>query len=215
MSSKFHFHTPLDRLICSTDKALRVLAGVSSASRPTPAAHVDDATLTDEERKHSAGLIRVDHVGEVMAQALYNSQARFAKSDALREKFEEASREEEDHLAWTAQRLKELNSQTSVLAPLFYAGAYALGTVAARMGDPHSLGFVVETERQVEKHLESHLESLPAGDAKSRAIVEQMRIDEIAHGKAAQEMGAAQTPLPVRVAMTAMSKLMTGTTYHI
>ena len=215
MSSKFHFHTPLDRFICSTDKALRVLAGVSSASRPTPAAHVDDATLTDEERKHSAGLIRVDHVGEVMAQALYNSQARFAKSDALREKFEEASREEEDHLAWTAQRLKELNSQTSVLAPLFYAGAYALGTMAARMGDPHSLGFVVETERQVEKHLESHLESLPASDAKSRAIVEQMRIDEIAHGKAAQEMGAAQTPLPVRVAMTAMSKLMTGTAYHI
>ncbi|QGZ41156.1 ubiquinone biosynthesis monooxygenase Coq7 [Pseudoduganella flava] len=215
MSSRFHYHTPLDRFICSADKALRVLAGVASASRPTPAAHVDDAELTDKERKHSAGLIRVDHVGEVMAQALYNSQARFARSDALREKFEQASREEEDHLAWTAQRLKELNSQTSVLAPLFYAGAYALGTVAAKMGDAHSLGFVVETERQVERHLESHLDSLPAGDAKSRAIVDQMRIDEIAHGKAAQDLGAADTPAPVKVAMQAMSKLMTGTTYYI
>lgn len=215
MSSRFHTHTPLDRFICSADKALRVLSGVSSASRPTPAAHVDDAELTDKERKHSAGLIRVDHVGEVMAQALYNSQARFAKSDTLREKFEQASREEEDHLAWTAERLKELNSQTSVLAPLFYAGAYALGTVAAKMGDAHSLGFVVETERQVEQHLESHLDSLPAQDAKSRAIVDQMRIDEIAHGKAAQEMGAADTPAPIKVAMQAMSKVMTGTTYYI
>ncbi|TWI63669.1 ubiquinone biosynthesis monooxygenase Coq7 [Pseudoduganella lurida] len=215
MSSKFHFHNPLDRFICSTDKALRVLAGVASASRPTPATHVDDTHMTDEDRKHSAGLIRVDHVGEVMAQALYNSQARFAKSDKLREKFEEASREEEDHLAWTAQRLKELNSQASVLAPLFYAGAYALGTVAAKMGDAHSLGFVVETERQVEKHLDSHLESLPANDGKSRAIVAQMRLDEIAHGKAAQDLGAADTPLPIKVAMQAMSKLMTGTTYYI
>ncbi|WP_338770660.1 2-polyprenyl-3-methyl-6-methoxy-1,4-benzoquinone monooxygenase [Massilia sp. METH4] len=215
MSSKFHFHTPLDRLICSADKALRVLSGVSSASRPTPAARVEDTEMTEEECRHSAGLIRVDHVGEVMAQALYNSQARFAKSDALRVQFENASREEEDHLAWTAQRLKELNSHVSVLAPVFYAGAYALGTVAAKMGDPHSLGFVVETERQVEKHLERHLESLPANDKKSRAIVDQMRVDEIAHGKAAQDAGAAQTPLPVRLAMTAMSKLMTGTTYYV
>jgi ubiquinone biosynthesis monooxygenase Coq7 len=215
MSSKFHFHTPLDRFICSADKALRVLSGVSAASRPTPAAHVHDTELTEEEGKHSAGLIRVDHVGEVMAQALYNSQARFAKSDTLRVAFEHASREEEDHLAWTAERLKELNSHTSVLAPLFYAGAYVLGTVAAKMGDQHSLGFVVETERQVEKHLESHLESLPAADAKSRAIVDQMRLDEMAHGKAAQDMGAAATPLPVRVAMTAMSKVMTATTYYV
>jgi 3-demethoxyubiquinol 3-hydroxylase len=215
MSSKFHFHTPLDRFICSADKALRVLSGVSSASRATPAARVEDTALTEEECRHSAGLIRVDHVGEVMAQALYNSQARFARSDALRVQFENASREEEDHLAWTAQRLKELNSHVSVLAPLFYAGAYALGTVAAKMGDPHSLGFVVETERQVEKHLERHLESLPENDRKSRAIVDQMRLDEIAHGKAAQEAGAARTPLPVRVAMTAMSKLMTGTVYYV
>jgi len=215
MSSKFHFHTPLDRFICSADKALRVLSGVASAGRPTPAIHVDDATMTDQERKHSAGLIRVDHVGEVMAQALYNSQARFAKTDALREKFEEASREEEDHLAWTAERLKQLNSQTSVLAPLFYAGAYALGTVAAKMGDAHSLGFVVETERQVEQHLVGHLESLPPHDGKSRAIVDQMRIDEIAHAEAAQALGATDTPLPIKVAMKAMSKLMTGTTYYI
>lgn len=213
MSSKHH--NPLDRFIASADKALRVISGVASASRPTPACHIPDTEMTEAEMKHSAGLIRVDHVGEVMAQALYNSQARFAKTEEVRAQFERASREEEDHLAWTAERLKELNSQTSVLAPLFYAGAYALGTVAAKMGDAYSLGFVVETERQVEKHLDGHLESLPPNDARSRAIVDQMRIDEIAHGKAAQEMGATATPMPVQLAMKAMSKVMTSTTYHI
>eukprot|EP01034_Spumella_vulgaris_P027605 gene27605-34352_t len=150
-----------------------------------------------------------------MAQALYNSQARFARSDEIRRQFEHASREEEDHLAWTAQRLGELGSQISVLNPLFYAGAYALGTVAAVLGDARSLGFVVETERQVEKHLTSHLDKLPPQDAKSRAIVEQMRVDEVAHGEAAQQMGAEAAPLPARLAMTAMGKLMTGTAYYI
>lgn len=208
-------HNRLDQFISSADKALRVLAGVASASRPTPAVHAADAEMTEKEHKHSAGLMRVNHVGEVMAQALYNSQARFAKSDEMREAFRNASREEEDHLAWTAQRLCELGSQPSVLNPLFYAGAYALGTAAALLGDKQSLGFVVETERQVEAHLASHLDRLPPQDAKSRAIVEQMRVDEIAHGKAAQDMGAVATPLPIQAAMKGMSKLMTSTAYYI
>jgi ubiquinone biosynthesis monooxygenase Coq7 len=205
----------LDQLITGFDKALRVIGGVAFASRPNPAQHNADSELDAKERRHSAGLMRVNHVGEVCAQALYNSQARFAKSPAMRAQFEQAGREEEDHLAWTAQRLAELGSQPSLLNPLWYAGAYALGAVAARMGDKHSLGFVVETERQVEAHLNSHLDTLPIRDAKSRAIVEQMRVDEIAHGAAAQSLGAAPMPLPVRAGMTAMSKVMTSTAYYI
>jgi ubiquinone biosynthesis monooxygenase Coq7 len=209
------FHSPLDQLIVGFDKALRVVGGVAASARPNPAAHSPDAELSSEEQRHSAGLMRVNHVGEVCAQALYDSQARFAQSPEMRAQFKQAGREEEDHLAWTAQRLCELGSQPSLFNPLWYAGAYALGTVAAKLGDPHSLGFVVETERQVEAHLESHLDKLPPQDAKSRAIVEQMRVDEVAHGAAAQALGAAQTPLPVRVAMQAMAKVMTTTAYYI
>ena len=211
----YRFISPLDQLIVGVDKALRVVGGVAAASRPNPGAHALDSELSDEERRHSAGLMRVNHVGEVCAQALYDSQARFGQSDAMRAQFEKAGREEEDHLAWTAQRLSELGSQPSVLNPLWYAGAYALGAVAARLGDKHSLGFVVETEKQVEAHLNGHLDSLPQKDAKSRAIVEQMRVDEIAHGASAQALGAADMPLPVRMAMKAMSKVMTTTAYHI
>jgi ubiquinone biosynthesis monooxygenase Coq7 len=209
------FHSPLDQLIVGFDKALRVVGGVAASSRPNPAAHSPDYELSTQEQRHSAGLMRVNHVGEVCAQALYDSQARFAKSPQMRQQFQQAGREEEDHLAWTAQRLGELGSQPSLLNPLWYAGAYALGTVAARLGDPHSLGFVVETERQVEAHLDSHLEKLPPQDAKSRAIVEQMRVDEVAHGAAAQALGAAATPLPVRMAMKAISKVMTTAAYYI
>ena len=212
--SAYH-HTPLDRFIADADKALRVITGVASASRPTPALHAADAELSAAEQRHSAGLMRVNHVGEVCAQALYNSQGRFAKTAEMRAQFEQAGREEEDHLAWTAQRLGELNSHISVLNPLFYAGAYALGTVAAVLGDARSLGFVVETERQVEAHLESHLDKLPPQDAKSRAVVDQMRIDEIAHGAAAQALGAAQTPAPVQAVMAVMGKIMTSTAYFI
>ena len=197
------------------DKALRVIAGVASASRPTPAARAEDGQLDDAEQRRSAGLMRVNHVGEVCAQALYNSQSRFAKTEEMRVQFAEAGREEEDHLAWTAQRLAELGSRPSLLNPLWYAGAYALGTVAAQLGDARSLGFVVETERQVEAHLNSHLDLLPAQDAKSRAIVDQMRIDEIAHGAAAQELGAVAVPAPVRGVMTAMAKVMTTTAYYV
>ncbi|OEZ98413.1 2-polyprenyl-3-methyl-6-methoxy-1,4-benzoquinone monooxygenase [Duganella phyllosphaerae] len=209
------FHTPLDRLITGADKALRVIAGVATASRPTPGQFAPDADLSEQERRHAAGLMRVNHVGEVCAQALYNSQARFARTAQIRQQFEHSSREEEDHLAWTAQRLGELGSHTSVLNPLFYAGSYALGTVAALLGDAKSLGFVVETERQVEAHLQSHLEKLPPQDVKSRAIVDQMRLDEIAHGAAAQALGAAEMPAPVKAVMTVMGSVMTNTAYYV
>ncbi len=209
------FISPLDQLIVGVDKALRVVGGVAAMSRPNPGAHAIDGELSDAERRHSAGLMRVNHVGEVCAQALYDSQANFAHTQEVRTQFEHAAREEEDHLAWCAQRLTELGSQPSVLNPLWYAGAYVMGSVAARIGDPVSLGFVVETERQVEAHLNSHLELLPAQDAKSRAIVDQMRIDEIAHADAAQAAGAASLPLPVKVAMRAMAKVMTTTAYRI
>jgi ubiquinone biosynthesis monooxygenase Coq7 len=209
------FISPLDDLIVGFDKALRVVGGVAAASRANPAAHAVDCELDEREQRHSAGLMRVNHVGEVCAQALYDSQARHAQSAGMRFQFEQAGREEEDHLAWTAQRLTELGSQPSVLNPLWYAGAYAMGTVAAKLGDARSLGFVVETERQVEAHLNSHLEQLPAGDAKSRAIVEQMRLDEVAHGDAAQALGAAEMPVPVKLIMRAMSKVMTTTAYYL
>ena len=207
--------SPFDQLIAGVDKALRVVSGVASASRPTPGAHCAGEQLDSKEQRHSAGLMRVNHVGEVCAQALYNAQARFAKSDTLRAQFEQAGREEEDHLAWTAERLSELGSQPSLLNPLWYAGSYALGAVAARLGDARSLGFVVETERQVEAHLDSHLSLLPQQDVRSRAIVDQMRIDEIAHGAKAKELGAIEPPAPVRAAMTAMARVMTGTAYYL
>jgi ubiquinone biosynthesis monooxygenase Coq7 len=208
-------HHPIDRLIVGFDKALRVISGVATATRPNPAAHAADIKLDDAEQRRSAGLMRVNHVGEVCAQALYDAQARFARSPAMRAQFEQAGREEEDHLAWTAQRLHELGTQPSVFNPLWYAGAFTLGAVAARLGDARSLGFVVETERQVEAHLGSHLVELPVGDVKSRAIVEQMRSDEAAHGAAARALGAAEVPAPVRAAMTAMAKVMTTTAYYI
>jgi ubiquinone biosynthesis monooxygenase Coq7 len=206
---------PFDHLIVNLDKAVRVIAGVHTASRPNPAAHAADAQLTDDEKRHAAGLMRVNHVGEVCAQALYDSQARFAKSPEIRQQLQRASREEEDHLAWTAQRVAELGSQTSLLNPLWYGGAYAIGTAAALMGDSKSLGFVSETERQVEIHLNGHLDKLPPQDDKSRAIVRAMRDDEIEHGQAARELGGAELALPVRLAMQAASKLMTTTAYYI
>jgi ubiquinone biosynthesis monooxygenase Coq7 len=205
----------LDNFIIGLDKALRVMSGVASASRPSPAAHVPDNLLDEVERRRSAGLMRVNHVGEVCAQALYDSQGRHARSEAMREQFRQAGQEEQDHLAWTAERLEELGSRPSLLNPLWYAGAYVMGTIAARSGDARSLGFVVETERQVEAHLAGHLECLPPQDEKSRAIVEQMRMDEVAHGAAANSMGASNTPAPVQKAMQAMAKVMTTTAYYL
>jgi ubiquinone biosynthesis monooxygenase Coq7 len=205
----------LDNFIVGVDKVLRVISGVASASRQSPAVRVADNALDESDKRRSAGLMRVNHVGEVCAQALYDSQGRFARDEVMKQQFAQAGREEEDHLAWTAQRLQELGSRPSLLNPFWYAGAYALGAIAARSGDARSLGFVVETERQVEAHLASHLKSLPAADEKSRVIVEQMRQDEAAHGAAAHSMGAAEIPLPVRQAMQAMAKVMTTTAYYL
>jgi ubiquinone biosynthesis monooxygenase Coq7 len=159
--------------------------------------------------------MRVNHVGEVCAQALYDAQGRFSQRDETRAQFALAGREEADHLAWTAQRVQELGSHLSLLNPLWYGGAYLFGTLAARMGDARNLGFVVETERQVEAHLAGHLRTLPEQDYKSRAIVEQMRLDEIAHGDAARALGAAEMPAPLRGAMRAASKVMTTVAYYI
>jgi ubiquinone biosynthesis monooxygenase Coq7 len=205
----------VDQLITDLDKALRVVSGVAASSRPNPATHIADAAMSDEEKRHSAGLMRVNHVGEVCAQALYDAQGRFAQTQALKQQFAHAGIEEEDHLAWTAERLRELGSHTSLLNPLWYAGSYVLGTIAARVGDARSLGFVAETERQVEQHLISHLEKLPPQDAKSRAIVEQMCKDEAEHGEAAKALGAAEMPEPVRGVMKMMSKVMTTVAYRL
>jgi len=215
MSTASRTINPLDHLIVGFDKALRVVGGVAKAARPNPGVTAPDCELNAQEQRHSAGLMRVNHVGEVCAQALYDAQGRRASTQAMRAQFERSGREEEDHLAWTAERLAELGSQPSLLNPLWYAGAYALGTVASRLGDAVSLGFVVETERQVEAHLNSHLDELPPHDAKSRAIVTRMRDDEIEHGAKAEAMGAAEMPLPVKMAMRAMAKVMTTTAYYI
>lgn len=205
----------IDSLICAFDRSLRVISGVTVGHRPNPAAKLAEATLTDEERRHSAGLMRVNHVGEVCAQALYEAQGAFANSELTREQFRKAGEEEVDHLAWTAERLRELGSRTSLLNPLWYAGAYALGAVAAKLGDAQSLGFVVETERQVEAHLNSHLDRLPVQDQRSRSIVTQMRDDEIAHANAAWDLGASELPAPVKTAMKLMARVMTGTAYRV
>ena len=205
-----------DSLITLLDKSLRVITGVASASRENPAQKIIETQVLDEqERRHSAALMRVNHVGEVCAQALYQSQGLFSQSKELKQQFIQAGKEEEDHLAWTSTRIKELGSHVSILNPFWYAGAFALGAVAAKVGDATSLGFVVETERQVEAHLNSHLTSLPTADAKSRAIVEQMRDDEIKHGTAAQTLGAAELPVPVKKLMTGMAKVMTTVAYYV
>lgn len=204
-----------DTFITAFDRTLRVLSGVSVAQRPNPAVSIAATSLSEADKRHSAGLMRVNHVGEVCAQALYESQSRFAKSTLIRQQFNEAGQEEMDHLAWTAQRLTELGSRPSLLNPLWYAGSYVLGAVAANLGDARSLGFVVETERQVEAHLNSHLTQLPEQDARSRAIVAQMRDDEAAHGAAASELGAEELPAPVKLAMQAMARVMTATAYYI
>lgn len=205
----------LDKFIIGLDGALRTVAGLSAAGRPNPARELAENELDATERRHSAGLMRVNHVGEVCAQALYASQGMLAKTETVRRQLAHSQQEEEDHLAWTAQRLRELDSRPSLLNPVWYAGAFTIGMVAARLGDASSLGFVVETERQVEAHLNSHLDRLPAQDIKSRAIVEQMRQDEIAHGAAANDLGASHLPAPVRLAMRGMAKVMTSTAYYL
>jgi 3-demethoxyubiquinol 3-hydroxylase len=190
-------------------------ANTANTASAADAAASQPGVLTPDEKKHAAGLMRVNHVGEICAQALYQAQKLTARSETLRRGFEHAAREEEDHLAWTAERLTELESRPSLLNPLWYTGALAIGLVAGRFGDKISLGFMAETERQVEHHLDGHLGSLPANDVASRAIVEQMRDDEAGHAHAAVAAGGVDLPLPVRSLMRAASGVMTRTAYYI
>jgi ubiquinone biosynthesis monooxygenase Coq7 len=199
----------MDSLLNAADTALRTLFATTRASQAYPAPTQNATALNEVEKKKAAGLMRVNHVGEVCAQALYTAQALATPNPALRRHFTQACAEETDHLAWTAQRLEALGSRPSLLNPLWYAGAFGLGLLAGRMGDALSLGFVVETERQVGAHLESHLSLLPEGDHESRAIVTQMQIDEIRHADEAAAAGAAELPQPVKQLMRAAAKVMT------
>jgi ubiquinone biosynthesis monooxygenase Coq7 len=225
-----------DRLLTGLDQALRTVAGAVHAARPNPAdaarggiarplvadpsaascpTNVEAPPLSAEERQLAGALMRVNHVGEVCAQALYQAQALTARTETLRTQMQDAAREETDHLAWTAQRLDELGARASLLNPLWYAGAFGIGLLAGRLSDRVSLAFVVETERQVEEHLAGHLDRLPAADQRSRAIVAAMKDDERRHGDEAQAAGAITLPPPVRWAMRAAARVMTRTAHHI
>ncbi|HZY19715.1 MAG TPA: 2-polyprenyl-3-methyl-6-methoxy-1,4-benzoquinone monooxygenase [Ramlibacter sp.] len=205
----------MDRLLGAADSALRTLFARHRAQRSCPVVAADETVLTPQERREAAALMRVNHVGEICAQALYTAQAAATRDPVLRRHFEQASREETDHLAWTQSRLDELGSRPSLLNPLWYAGAFALGLAAGRLGDRVSLGFVVETERQVETHLEGHLERLPAADHASRAIVAQMKDDEAAHAAQALARGAVELPAAAKGLMRAAAKVMTTTAHYI
>lgn len=206
----------IDRFIIEFDTALRSVVGGAHAHRPTPGSDKQSTALLDaKDREHAAGLMRVNHVGEVCAQALYQSQKLVARNPEIRQMLDHSGQEEMDHLAWCETRLQELGSHTSYLNPLWYAGSFAIGLTAGLAGDKWSLGFVAETEKQVENHLESHLEKLPVEDERSRAIVDQMRIDEIEHGQAAISAGGAILPEPIQKLMQTMSKVMTSTAYKI
>ena len=207
----------VDRWLCGAEVALRTLSGGSRAERPVPAPAAGDAPpeLDAGQRRLSGALMRVNHVGEVCAQALYQAQALATADPRLKAQMALAAREEVDHLAWTEERLAQLGDRPSLLNPLWYGGAFLIGLVAGRLGDRVSLGFVVETERQVEHHLESHLERLPEADRASRAIVRQMRIDEGAHALAAQQAGGVELPAPVRGAMRLAAKVMTTTAHYL
>jgi ubiquinone biosynthesis monooxygenase Coq7 len=205
----------LDALIAGFDRSLRTLSNVATSSRPVPGAAIPDAAMSDAEKLHAAGLMRVNHTGEVCAQALYAAQALVARDASVREQFAQAAREEEEHLAWTGGRLEELGSRASLLNPLWYAGSFAIGVAAGLAGDAVNLGFVVETERQVEEHLTGHMEKLPPRDARSRAIVEQMRDDEARHGAMALAAGGAPLPLPVRGMMRVAADVMRAVAYRV
>lgn len=205
----------IDAAICRFDRALKTLAGGREAKRDNPAGELADAPLNKAEQNHAAGLMRVNHTGEICAQALYEGQSLTARDPALRARLLKAAEEEADHLAWCAQRLKELDSHPSLLNPLFFGASYALGTLTGLAGDRFSLGFVEATEDQVCEHLQRHLDALPEADQRSRAILAQMREEEARHGAQASQMGGASFPEPVRQAMTLLSRLMTETSYRI
>jgi 3-demethoxyubiquinol 3-hydroxylase len=205
----------VDQLLIAFDNALRTLAGVSHPSRPCPQPEQAGESLSEPERRLAGALMRVNQVGEVCAQALYNAQSLVAREPALRRQFDAAAREEADHLVWTQLRLADLGAHTSWLNPLWYAGSFGIGLLAGRAGDATSLGFVVETEQQVEQHLQSHLDRLPARDAASRAIVQQMMVDEGRHVALAKSAGAAELPAPIRFAMRLAARVMTRTAHYI
>ena len=205
----------LDALIGEFDRGLRAVAGVTQGSRRSPAEPVPDSELPAHERAHAAALMRVNHVGEVCAQALYQGQALVARDGGARRSLERAAREEEDHLAWAMDRIRELGGRPSLLNPLWYAGSLAIGIAAGALGDRWNLAFLAETERQVEDHLSGHLDELPSQDRRTRAVVEAMRADEARHRETALQLGAAELPEPVRIAMRLASKVMTTVAYRI
>ncbi len=205
----------IDTTLATVDNALRILFATPHATHPCPTLPEQATELTASEKAHAGALMRVNHVGEVCAQALYAAQAMATKNQTLKDHFAKASIEETNHLAWTSTRLDELGARPSLLNPLWYAGAFAMGLVAGRLGDKISLGFVVETEKQVEAHLQSHLTLLPANDHASRAMVAQMRDDEARHAVEAQQAGALPLPQPVKDLMRAAAKVMTTVAYRV
>jgi ubiquinone biosynthesis monooxygenase Coq7 len=205
-----------DRVVIGLDQALRTVFGrPPSAGRPNPADSQEEADLSEEERVRASRLMRINHTGEICAQALYQGQAATAKLDSVRGQMERAADEENDHLTWCQQRIDELGSHTSLLNPVFYAGSFAIGALAGAAGDRWSLGFVAETEKQVVEHLDRHLQRLPGKDTRSRAVLRQMKRDEGRHATTALEAGGARLPLPIRLAMKATSKIMTRTSYWV
>lgn len=208
--------TPLDRLLASANNALRTVAApAGDATRPYPAEAVGESDLSEDERRHAAGLMRVNHAGEVAAQALYQGHAAVARDRSIEAQIHEAAVEEFDHLAWCERRLAELGETPSKLAPLWYTGSFLIGAVSGALGDRWSLGFIAETEKQVCEHLDSHLDGLPEDDAKSRAVVTQMRDEEEEHGEHARAAGAAELPQPVKQLMRLTARVMTRTAYRI
>lgn len=205
----------LDQFIIEADKVLRTLFVSQTSVRPHPDTGLPEADLSESERRHVAGLMRVNHSGEVCAQALYQGQALTSRDPAVRDALREAAHEETEHLAWTEQRLRELGSHTSLLNPLWYVGSLTLGVVAGKLGDRWNLGFLAETEKQVTAHLQSHLERLPEADQKSAAIIRQMAQDETAHAHTAEALGAAQFPPLIKGLMQQTSRLLTGLSYRI
>lgn len=205
----------IDSLVAEFDRALRTVFAPASAARPMPGAELPEVELSAAERRHAAALMRVNHSGEVCAQALYQSQAAMSDDPSIRLALAAAAREETEHLNWTERRIVELQGRKSLLNPLWYAGSLAIGLVAARFGDRWNLGFLAQTERQVEAHLDVHMGRLPAPDVRSRAIVEQMKTDEARHAETAARLGAAELPAPVRQAMRLAAQAMTRTAYWV
>ena len=205
----------IDQAIIEFDKALRTVFASARSVRPVPGEDIPDAEMSDAERAHAAALMRVNHVGEVCAQALYQGQSIMSRDPAIRDTLRQASQEETEHLAWTERRIAELGGRKSLLNPLWYGGALAIGMLAGRFGDCWNLGFLAETERQVEHHLKGHLDTLPPADLRSRAIVEQMKVDEAEHADTAVRLGAHDLPAPAKAVMKAAAQVMTTLTYRL